>query len=831
MNSILSEVEQYLKITASKSTVENGTVIRVDKANNTIDIRTDKKIRDLRVNDRVLIENASDFSSDFGSVDDKITTAVTIKIDDLDIQKYPIGTEVSLELNKNILDVKYLRKIIEDVKRGNNLVAERILNILEFREENKSKLQDIEFSTDKINDAQKCAIGYSIGTENFHLIIGPPGTGKTHVIAETVRQLVKRGRRKILITAYTNLAVDNMIETILRDKYVKLVRIGSYGKTNDNVKECHINSLIRKQPRYKYLKALEERLSKTFDELRNIKPIREDEGVKIDAIRKKLLEVDQRLGLIEKRIQKILGRKIDAEHRIQKAKASMSKSKLLGEMGVIENSTNCLIELEKVKNELNIGSYPSAERISELMDEITEYDKELSRFIMKFAFFGRLRAEKNKLKNNKKNAEKIIKYHSTLLKEIKHLLPDYEHELRAAVPEPRPLALVCQLILSEKYDDRLARHDSEEDGLRIQLANTSNLLEVWTATKNSFLSQKRLLEADERRHIYIQKILRGKTHLLSALINFYRLQIREIKKTLSKSIMEESEVVAATTHASISSLLDVVDIDTVIMDEASQVSLINSIIPLVRSDKFVLVGDDKQLEPIDEKHLPPALNESVFTRLKRHHEETGGTKACTFLNTQYRMNKEIADISSEIFYDNELKTADVAANERLDILVDDAVLSKDNSVVFIDFKGSGAYHITIDGTHYNEFEIRVVHNIVSKMLHSIDDCEIGVITPYRLQRDKIKKILKNIPDSVEVDTVDRFQGREKDVIIFSFVRALGSAGRFIDNHSRLNVAITRARKKLIILGNSDVLKTAPYTRRIFEKIERDHVVVPYTELK
>jgi superfamily I DNA and/or RNA helicase len=86
-------------------------------------------------------------------------------------------------------------------------------------------------------------------------------------------------------------------------------------------------------------------------------------------------------------------------------------------------------------------------------------------------------------------------------------------------------------------------------------------------------------------------------------------------------------------------------------------------------------------------------------------------------------------------------------------------------------------------------------------------------------------------DLVEVDTVDRFQGREKDVIIFSFVRASGNAGRFLNNRSRLNVAITRARKKLIILGNSDVLKTAPCTRRIFKKIERDHIVVPYITLE
>ena len=89
----------------------------------------------------------------------------------------------------------------------------------------------------------------------------------------------------------------------------------------------------------------------------------------------------------------------------------------------------------------------------------------------------------------------------------------------------------------------------------------------------------------------------------------------------------------------------------------------------------------------------------------------------------------------------------------------------------------------------------------------------------------------DISDLVEVDTVDRFQGREKDVIIFSFVRASGNAGEFLNNRSRLNVAITRARKKLIIMGNSDVLKTRSFTKRIFDKIERDHVIVPCIELK
>ena len=829
MSSILAEVEQYLKIIADKSTVENGIVRWVDEANQTVSVRTDKKIKDLHLNDQVLIENASDFGSDFGSVADKGKTEIRIRIDDLDAQKYPVGTDVFLELNKNVLGARYLRKIIGDVERGDNPIAEGILNILEFREKNKSKLQSVGFSSDHFNDAQKRAIEYSIGTENFHLIVGPPGTGKTHVIAEIVQQLVKRGRRKLLITAYTNLAVDNMIEAISRDKEVKLVRIGSYGKTSDEIKKYHIDSLMKEYPRYKYLKVLKKRMSKAFDDLKCIKQLREDEKATIANIRKNLREVDERLGLIEKRIQEISDRKTDIEPRIQKVEET--KSKLLDKMEELENSTDHLIKLENVKKELNISSSPSVERISELMDNIAEYDKELSRFIMKFVFFGRLKAKKDQLKNNKKNAEKTINYHSNLSKEIEQLIPDYGVDLCATDREPQSLALACQLILSRRYDDRLTRHNSDETLLQVQLANTSDLLETWIGTKNSFLSQKRSMQADERRHIYIQRILGEKSRLLSMLIEFYKQQIREIRKTLSKGIMEESEVVAATTHASTSPLLDVIDINTVIMDEASQVSLINSIIPLVRADKFVLVGDDRQLKPINEDYLPPTLNESVFTRLKRSHEEIENTNSYTFLDTQYRMNEEIADISSEIFYDNQLKTADVAFNRRLDVDIDDTVLSKNNSVVFIDFKGSGAYHITNGGTHYNEFEIRIIHNIVSKMLHSTQNYEIGVITPYRLQRDKLKGIFGDISDSVEVDTVDRFQGREKDVIIFSFVRASGNVGRFINNRSRLNVAITRARKKLIIIGNSDVLKTGSCTKIIFDKIEKDHIIVPYAELR
>jgi len=573
MSNILAEVEQYLKIIADKSTIENGIVKWVDEANQTVSVRTDKKIKDLHLNDQVLIENASDFGSDFGSVADRRKTEITIRIDDLDAQKYPVGTDVFLELNKNILGVKYLRKIIGDVERGNNPIAEGILNILEFREENKSKPQSVGFSSDNFNDAQKRAIEYSIGTENFHLIVGPPGTGKTYVIAEIVQQLVKRGRRKILITAYTNLAVDNMIEAISHDKDVKIVRIGSYEKTSSEIKKYHINSLMKEYPRFKYLKVLEERMSKTFDDLKRIKQIRVDGKATIAIIRKNLREVDQRLGLIEKQIKEISDRKTDTGSRIQKVEKT--KSKLLDEVEDLENSTDRLIELENVKKELNISSSPSIERISELMDNIAEYDEELSRFIMKFAFFGRLKAKKVQLKNNKKIAEKIINYHSNLSKEIEHPISDYGVDLCATDREPQSLALACQLILSRRYDDRLARHNSDETLLRVQLANTSDLLETWIGTKNSFLSQKRSMQADERRHIYIQRTLGKKSRLLSMLIEFYKQQIREIRKTLSKGIMEECDVVAATTYASISPLLDVIDIDTVVMDEASQVSLIN----------------------------------------------------------------------------------------------------------------------------------------------------------------------------------------------------------------------------------------------------------------
>ena len=133
-------------------------------------------------------------------------------------------------------------------------------------------------------------------------------------------------------------------------------------------------------------------------------------------------------------------------------------------------------------------------------------------------------------------------------------------------------------------------------------------------------------------------------------------------------------------------------------------------------------------------------------------------------------------------------------------------MDPEKPVVFISVNGTERYDIS--NSKYNEKELQTVSKIVQELInHGVKHKDIGIITPFRAQRHKIKSKIKK--RNLEVNTVDSYQGREKDVIIFSITGT--SSFDFIEDENRLNVAFTRARKKLIVIGNRDsILHHSPY---------------------
>ena len=261
-----------------------------------------------------------------------------------------------------------------------------------------------------------------------------------------------------------------------------------------------------------------------------------------------------------------------------------------------------------------------------------------------------------------------------------------------------------------------------------------------------------------------------------------------------------------------------------VIDEASQAMEPSALIPLsVTNPKLlILAGDHKQLPPVVLSKNAAPLSFTLFERLIFQTKQ-GFNLPVTYqlLDTQYRMNEKICRLVSELFYDGKVKTAPEVMNIVLSDIMDASKcqrfgLSDEFSLILSD---EPVVLINVDGVEkrdkltksfWNEIEGEVVIRILLEILN----CgvgNIGIITPYAAQKryleERVVKISSPFKSGVVVNTVDGFQGQEKEVIIVSFVRAnnKGEVG-FLEDKRRVCVALSRAKRKLILVGNFKTLK-------------------------
>lgn len=255
--------------------------------------------------------------------------------------------------------------------------------------------------------------------------------------------------------------------------------------------------------------------------------------------------------------------------------------------------------------------------------------------------------------------------------------------------------------------------------------------------------------------------------------------------------------------------------DVVIVDEATQLTEPATVGALVRAKRFVLVGDPKQLPPVtlstpDESLGDPemglgGLEQSLFERLLNL-----GMPSVQ-LHEQYRMNDAIMAFSNRAFYGGLLNAAAIAGRSalRLSGETQTAALVAENPVVFIDVDGAEAGRT-------NTQEAQVIAALVQELLAlGVPKEQIGVISPFRSQVELLRQV---VHDTVDCDTVERYQGGEREVILLSMVRT-ESTGAFITDARRLNVAVTRARTKLIVVGHAHCLRVSPMLRELIDQPE------------
>ena len=298
-------------------------------------------------------------------------------------------------------------------------------------------------------------------------------------------------------------------------------------------------------------------------------------------------------------------------------------------------------------------------------------------------------------------------------------------------------------------------------------------------------------------------------------------EARRLETLAVDKILDDAKVVCATLTGLDSRVLGQRRFDVAVIDEAGQSTEPSNWVPLLRSDKLVLAGDHCQLPPtiLSREAARQGLAVSLMERLVGH----CGEEASRLLTVQHRMHAAIMGFSNDEFYDGALIAHESVAGHRLcDLPGVTACPLTESPITFLDTAGA-SYDEALEedtGSRKNPQEAALTAKKVRALVAAgVTPSRIGVIAPYRAQVRLLRDRLADLP-GLEVDSVDGFQGREKEAIVVSMVRSNpeGEVG-FLADTRRTNVALTRARRTLLVIGDSATLANESFYERMLTHLE------------
>ncbi|HNP06396.1 MAG TPA: AAA domain-containing protein [Cyclobacteriaceae bacterium] len=366
-------------------------------------------------------------------------------------------------------------------------------------------------------------------------------------------------------------------------------------------------------------------------------------------------------------------------------------------------------------------------------------------------------------------------------------------------------ARVTEQTLNKTLDAQIAAHPNFKE-LRMMRKKMEQLRNQTSKYKRNFGYK----EKEERR------FLRQEANALKADADVLEFHI-------INDILQNSEVITCTLVGASHPTLRGKKYKTVFIDEAAQALEPACWIPICRAERVIFAGDHFQLPPTikSREAANNGLAETLFEKCIKRHPE-----AASMLQVQYRMHEDIMGFPSKYFYDDQLIADPTIKNHQL---------PNQSPMRFIDTAGCG-YNETLDPetlSKYNEDEARLLIHSLEQLVDQIGLQEwihagysIGIITPYSAQVAILLSLaeetphLNEIASLISINTVDAFQGQERDVIAISLVRSndSGEIG-FLNDIRRTNVAITRARKKVIIIGDSSTLYANPFYNELVEYVQ------------
>ena len=296
-------------------------------------------------------------------------------------------------------------------------------------------------------------------------------------------------------------------------------------------------------------------------------------------------------------------------------------------------------------------------------------------------------------------------------------------------------------------------------------------------------------------------------------------QARMMERRAINRILDDAEIICTTSTFN-DSLIGDRWFDLVVIDEACQNTEPGSWFPIQKGEKVVMAGDHKQLPPTIIS--TEAARQGFAISLMERQVNLWGDQISRLLTVQYRMHKDIQAFSSDQFYGGELKAHDSVAQH---LLCDLPSVEKnewtETPLLFCDTAG-GEWEEELEPegeSKRNPKEAEWVLRKAGQLIESgVPPHDVAIIAPYAAQVRWLRK--KNVYDHLEIDTVDGFQGREKEAVIISCVRSnrIGEIG-FLGDERRMNVAMTRARRKLIMIGDSSTLGNHEFFQQMLDYFE------------
>ena len=610
---------------------------------------------------------------------------------------------------------------------------------------------------------QELAVNMALNVKDLMLVQGPPGTGKTSIIVEMVRQFIKRGQR-VLISSKNNLAVDNVLEKCIHEN-ISCVRLGR------------------------------------------------EERVNIEKVKTRLLD----RAAVE--LQKDIINNCSSEER-QIMEQLDQQERLLP---VFHENKEEIISYIQAGREI--------ERYQKNMDKRLRTIKLMSIPFYLGAHFLRLL---NLLLLQKERAQAAWERYQEQLAARVASDPKYR-ELNAAYTERTSQQKIIATALDEKFKQAGA-------------AET--------------FSYRELTEEDLEKEIKQREELAAKYRNKQSIVKEWIRSLEQRQQSLYPLLLNSVMVVGATCIGiNTNSVFKDVDFDVAIIDEAGQITIFDILVPMSRAKKVILIGDHMQLPPVCEDGLLEEIRAQQGDPMNDWDDEEEGPafdyeqvlKISLFenlfhscpaenkimLDRQFRMHPLIADFISQEFYGGNYKSGLKAENRDPSLLGIDSFRTP---LYFIDTLGMGElrYQLVEDQgdkkEYYNPTEAEVVSELLLTILEETGKPEsIGVITPYNRQKVEITEIItetlqdhyrsefkvQNTLEKLEIGSVDSFQGRDKEVIIFSFTRSNPEKGiGFLRELRRMNVTMTRAKYLLFMVGDSSTLTQARdrESRRFFRSL-------------